>query len=121
MPNGPIDQTGEPDDDDEAEDPTTPEEAVIMSDAANFTEVYRTGNDFVANLIISEILGPAGITAYGHDRRSHALPAPASMPGEIGIAVPETQAERARQLLREARTDGVIMEDGDLIEGPAIA
>ncbi|MCS6914370.1 MAG: hypothetical protein RMK29_06415 [Myxococcales bacterium] len=83
-----------------------------LDSAEDLVEVYATDNDLAAGLIIDEILAPAGIPAYPHDRRSHAIPAPAAMPGEIGIAVPSALASRAKALLREARRDGVLSDGG---------
>lgn len=83
-----------------------------LDSAEDLVEVYATDNDMAAGLIIDEILAPAGIPAYPHDRRSHAIPAPAAMPGEIGIAVPAAMARRAEALLREARSDGVLSDGG---------
>lgn len=85
-------------------------------DPESLVEVYRTDNDLVAGLVVNEILRPAGIRAACHDRRSHSIVAPASMPGEIGIAVPAHQAAAARQRLVAARQDGVLHNDGTLIE-----
>lgn len=106
-----------PDDSDDRQD--RPRNTPDLREADNLTEVYRTDNSIAASVAIDEILGPAGIEAYQHDRQSHAIPAPVSMPGEIGIAVPRTMAERARKLLREARTDGILQEDGQIVEGEA--
>ncbi len=101
--------------------PLTPEESVDMAEANTLTEVYCTDNEFAATVAIDEVLGAEGITAFRHDRRSHAIPAPASMPGQIGIAVPESLADEARSLLRQALLDGVLLEDGQVVEGDAVA
>jgi hypothetical protein len=79
-------------------------------------EVYRTDNDIVAGLVVDEILRPAGIPAFRHDRRSHSIMAPAAMSGEIGIAVEHHQAVAARKRLLAARQDGVLLDEGQLIE-----
>lgn len=84
------------------------EEGVDLASASQLTEVYETDNEVEASVVIAEVLGAAGIEALRHDRRSHAISAPAAMSGTIGIAVPEGQAERARQLIREAQADGVL-------------
>ena len=44
------------------------------------------------------------------------MPAPSSMVGEVGVAVPSEQAERARELLREAQRDGVLQDDGEILD-----
>src|SRR4051794_39649395 len=84
-------------------------------DARTLVEVYHTDNDLAAGFVVDEILRPAGIDAYQHERRSRSIMAPASMPGEIGIAVPSHQAAAARQRLIEARQDGVLPDGGELI------
>jgi hypothetical protein len=102
------------------EQPVTPsEDTLTMEDlagAAELVEVYETDSDIVASVIIDEILQPAGIIAYRHERRSRMIPAPAAMPGEIGIAVPAPMAEQARTLLREARADGVLTDESGIPE-----
>jgi hypothetical protein len=78
-------------------------------------EVFFTGDKMVAQTAIEEILAPAGIDAFVHDRMSHALPAPASMPGGYFVAVPAEQAMEAAQALRDALTDGALL-DGEVAE-----
>src|SRR4051812_45772331 len=85
--------------------------------ASDLVEVYVADNDVAAMTAIAEILRPAGIWASQHDRRSHALFAPAAMPGHIGIAVRTTDADRARALLHQARQDGVLTDDGHVPDG----
>lgn len=87
-----------------------------LAHGAELVEVYRTDNAMAADVVVTQILGTVGITAYKHDRRSNLLPAPVSMPGEIGVAVPAGLAEAARTRLREARADGVLMEEGYVVE-----
>jgi hypothetical protein len=82
----------------------------------DWVEVFRTGNDFAAQVAAEEVLEVAGIPTNRHDRRSHSMPAPSSMAGEIGVAVPGEQAERARSLLREAQRDGVLQDDGEILD-----
>jgi len=89
--------------------------AASALDPQMLVEVYRTDNDIVAGLVVDEILRPSGIYAAQHDRRSHSIVAPASMPGEIGIAVRSDQAKAARARLAAARRDGVLV-DGELVE-----
>lgn len=108
---------GDEGDDGEDDATATPgEDSLTLDDlrgASDLVEIYRADSDIAASVVMDEILGPAGIRAYRHDRRSHALPAPASMPGEIGIAVSMARADEARTLLREALRDGVLPADGD--------
>ncbi len=84
--------------------------------SGDLVEVYRTDSDFVAQVAVEEVLRPAGIATFIHDRQSHAIPVPASLPGQVAIAVPSSQADRAAQLLREARLDGLLVDDGDVTD-----
>lgn len=86
--------------------------ATAAGDVGDFVEVYTTDNDIAAGFVADRILGSSGIVSVKHDRRSRAIAAPASLPGVIGIAVSESDAARARQLIAEARTDGML-PDGD--------
>jgi hypothetical protein len=72
------------------------------------TEVFRCGDPMGAQAAIDEVLTPAGIPAMVHNRVSHALPAPASMPGTYFVAVPVAKAPHAIALLREAIEDGAL-------------
>lgn len=92
--------------------------AVDLGEASWQVEVFHTSDEMVARMVIDEILGPEGIPAVSHDRRSRALFAPASMPGEIGVAVPQDLAATARELLRQAREDGELDDEDGLIVGP---
>ncbi len=80
-------------------------------DMGAFVEVFSTDNEMVARMIIDEILRPQGLRAGLHDRRSHSMPAPASMAGTLGVAVPEEEAAQARTLLREAQKDKILYGD----------
>ena len=80
-----------------------------------WVEVYNTTNEFAAQAASAEVLEAHDIPSIQHDRRSHSISAPASMMGEIGLAVPEHRAKEARQLLHEALRDGVLL-DGEVIE-----
>ena len=79
-------------------------------------EVFRASNRMAAQAAIDEVLGPLGIEGFVHDRVSHALPAPDSMPGAYFVAVPTERAAEAVAALRDAVTDGAI--DGELNEDP---
>lgn len=116
-----MQKEGSPGSDEEKtiEQVTPGEDTLTLDDLAHgaeLVEVYRTDNAMAADVVVEQILGTVGITAYKHDRRSNLLPAPVSMPGEIGVAVPAELAESARIRLREARADGVLMDDGHLVE-----
>jgi hypothetical protein len=84
-------------------------------DEDDVIEVFRTADKMMAQTAIEEVLAPAGIDAFLHDRMSHALPAPATMPGGYFVAVPANQAAEATQVLRDALTDGAIA-DGEVAE-----
>ena len=84
--------------------------------AGELVEVFRVDNDFAVGAVIDEILAPAGIEAFRHDRRSHALPMPFTLSGEVGVAVDRSVAARARELLREARADGALPGDGEIVD-----
>lgn len=84
-----------------------------MAREAELVEVLRTTDAMVAQAAIDEVLGPAGIAAVVHDRVSHLLPAPASMPGGYFVAVPLARRAEAAAALGEAIRDGVI--DGELV------
>ena len=75
-------------------------------------EVFRAADEMSAQAAIEEVLEPLGIEGFMRDRVSHALPAPASMPGGYFVAVPIERAEEAAAALRDAVTDGAI--DGDV-------
>lgn len=69
--------------------------------ADEFVEVYRTDSPEEARRLRDVVLRPEGIEAVLHDRTDHALPAPASQSGEVSIAVPAAQADRAVEILDE--------------------
>jgi hypothetical protein len=84
-----------------------------MDEDEELVEVLRTTDQMVAQAAIDEVLTPAGIAAVVHDRVSHRLPAPASMPGGYFVAVPIRRRGEAAAALNEAITDGVI--DGEIV------
>lgn len=75
-------------------------------------EVFVTRNRMAAQTAIDTVLQPLGIVGFIHDRVSHALPAPATMPGGYFVAVPFQRGAEAAQALRDAITDGAI--DGEV-------
>src|SRR4051812_4062119 len=89
-----------------------PTSSILGADVGDFVEVYATDNDIAAGVVADRILGVKGIVSVKHDRRSRAIAAPASLPGVIGIAVRGSDAERARQLIAEARQDGILPDGG---------
>lgn len=80
-------------------------------------EVFRAVDKMGAQAAIDEVLGPLGIDGFVHDRMSHALPAPDSMPGGYFVAVPADRASEAVAALQDAITDGAI--DGEVTVGSA--
>jgi hypothetical protein len=69
--------------------------------ADEFVEIHRTDSPTEATRLVEVVLRPQGIEAVIHDRTIHAIPAPASAPGDLFIAVPASQRDRARALLDE--------------------
>lgn len=102
------------------DDSESREDAINLRGAGLLVEVFAADNDITASVAIDEVLAPAGIEAVRHDRRMHALPAPAAEMGTIGVAVPAGHADQARTLLREALADGVLL-DGRLADETALA
>jgi hypothetical protein len=83
--------------------------------ADDFLEIYHTDSTVEAGRILEVVLIPQGIEGVIHDRTDHALPAPASQPGEVSIAVPRGQKAEAVRLLLEAREAGYL-ESGHIVE-----
>ncbi len=71
-------------------------------------EVFRSSDEMGCRAAVDEVLTPAGIPSLVHDRVSHTLPAPASLPGAYYVAVPLAKKDEATQLLREAIEDGAL-------------
>jgi hypothetical protein len=84
--------------------------------AEDLVEVYRTAAPLEADRVIVEVLEPAGIPCFRRDRISHALPAPDAQSGAYFVAVAVADAERARQLLEQARADQIL----DTAEGEIV-
>jgi hypothetical protein len=82
-------------------------------------EVFRAVNKLGAQAAIDVVLQPLGIEGFVHDRMSHALPAPATMPGGYFVAVPVARVADATTALRDALNDGAI--DGEVIHDAALA
>jgi hypothetical protein len=82
----------------------------------DLVEVFRCTDEAVAQMAIDEVLEPAGIPAYVHNRSSHAFPAPASIAGGFFVAVPRSKAAEAREALREAQSGGALSTDGDVTD-----
>lgn len=81
-------------------------------------EVFRTSNLLLAKMVIDNILAKEGLGAALHDRVMQAMPAPFAMPGEFGVAVSEIDREVALQALQEARRDGLLLDEGEILDGP---
>jgi len=80
-------------------------------------EVFRAADEMAAQAAIDEVLEPLGIDGFVHNRVSHALPAPATMPGNYWVAVPVERATEAAAALRDAVVDGAI--EGEVTIGVA--
>jgi hypothetical protein len=80
-------------------------------------EVFRAADEMSAQAAIDEVLEPLGIDGFVHNRVSHALPAPATMPGNYWVAVPVERATEAAAALRDAVVDGAI--EGEVTIGVA--
>jgi hypothetical protein len=90
---------------DETTDETNDADLELVDE--ELTEVFRA-DQLGCQAAIDEVLGPNDIPAMVHNRVSHALPAPASMPGSYYVAVPVGKAPHAIALLREAIEDGAL-------------
>lgn len=77
----------------------------------SYTEVYRAAHILEADRAAVEILQPEDIAVVRRDRVIHAIPAPSSEVGAYFLAVPETDADRARRLLERAQKDGILDSD----------
>lgn len=86
----------------------SPDDKEFGGRAEDWVEVYHTDSILDAERILDSVLRSEGIEGVIHDRTDHALPAPASQPGTVGIAVAASDATAARELLREAAVDGVL-------------
>lgn len=84
-------------------------------DSESLVEVFQSDDEMLARMVLDQILGPAGVSGTLHERRSRSIVAPAAMPGQIGVAVPRSEAKKARQVLKAAREDGVL-SDGTFID-----
>jgi hypothetical protein len=80
-------------------------------------EVFRAADRMAAQAAVDEVLEPLGIEGFVHDRVSHALPAPDTMPGGYFVAVEVARAAEAADALRDAINDGAI--DGEVTVGAA--
>jgi hypothetical protein len=81
-------------------------------------EVYRTDSTVEAHRVLDTLLAPAGIRGLIRDRMDHALPAPASQPGQLSIAVAAPDAQRAIEILKEAEEDGYIDHTDAAVSSP---
>jgi len=80
-------------------------------------EVFRTTNRLLAGMVVESILAPEGVSAVIHDRMMHSLPAPMVMSGEFGVAVSEVDAQVALSALRDAKSNGLISDEGEILDG----
>jgi hypothetical protein len=83
---------------------------------AEQVEIYRCSEELEVNRVIDELLGPAEIECYVHDRTARLLPARGAEAGAFFIAVRGEDADRARSLLAQARKDGELdVQSGELL------
>ncbi len=77
-------------------------------------EVWIAPSTVVAQKILDVLLTPEGIEATVHDRRDAMFPSEGE-PGGYYVAVRADQADRAREILDEARRNGFLdPQEGDL-------
>ena len=87
-----------------------------MDSSDETVEVYRTSSELEVNRVVDQLLNPAGIECFVHDRVSHALPARGEA-GSYHLAVPRQQAGPALDVLRSARQDGELdISTGEIVE-----
>jgi hypothetical protein len=84
------------------------------SPVPDLTEIYETDNALEADAIQDEVLSPHDVRMEIRDRTSHAFPTTTAT-GGFFIAVAAADAERARELIKEAREGGVISRGGSFL------
>ena len=78
--------------------------------AEDLVEVFHTDSTILAQKVLDTLLVPGGIKAVLYDQRDTMFPAD-GMRGGVCIAVSSEQAERAAELIAEARADGFLDVD----------
>lgn len=86
-----------------------------MNEPEPMVEVFRAGDEALAQMAVDEVLRPAGFEVQIRNRASRMIPAPGAMVGGFYLAVPASQAERAVKVLREAHEDGALPEEGEVL------
>jgi len=90
----------------------------LSTDDEAQVEIYRCSEELEVNRVIDELLGPADIECFVHNRTSRSLPARGAEAGAFFIAVPAADAEGARALLAQARKDGELdAQSGEILTG----
>ncbi len=80
-------------------------------------EIYHCHSPAEVEVVVREVLEPAGIEAAVHQRENLAFPAPATQMGAYFVAVDEGRAAEAREAIAEARQAGLLSaEDGGFVE-----
>ena len=79
--------------------------------ADEMVEVALARSNAEAQMIVDEILSPAGIPATIHNRASTMIPAPATLQGGFYVAVPRDAADDAVDALAEAQDSGAIPDE----------
>jgi hypothetical protein len=78
-------------------------------------EIYHTPSTLEAHKILDVILRPEGIEGVMHDRVDHAFPAPAAQGGMVSVAVPLDRQADALRLVEEARENGYLAPEGEVV------
>ncbi len=86
--------------------------------ADEMVEVALARSNAEAQMIVDEVLSPAGIPATIHNRSSTMIPAPATLQGGFYVAVPRAAASDAADVLAEAQDNGAIPDEVIVAEIP---
>lgn len=100
-----------------ADDGTELVEALAGDDlgAVTLVEIYATHEVIEAGRLLG-LLEEEGIPCYRRDLLRAAFPTAAGIEAPVRFAVPQQDVERARTLIEQARTDGVIGTEGIFID-----
>jgi hypothetical protein len=88
---------------------------MYMEETSEFVEIYFSYNDFESDLI-KEMLSQENIPYIIRDQRISPYPLTIDHFPERRFAVPENDARRARDLIREAKESGALPGDGTFKE-----
>ncbi len=82
--------------------------------SAQLDEIYATYHEIEADRIHA-LLEDEGIACYVRSLRRAAFPTQAGSEAPTRVAVPQDQVEKALELIRQARTDSVLSDDGTFL------